>query len=289
MMLVLAASVRLWSGRAEGAVGRAEEALELFRALGDPEREAQAATVLGRALVATGSVGEGFRTIDLAVEAGRRRDPDELAIAATGVAGAAVAVGDPERALRAVALLGADDELDPSVLGDSERLVALGLALLMLGEVDEATAHLEHAVDVAEGEPSGFARSALVAARAVRGDAESAEREVELLDRSHRATYLDRVTAWSVVATLRAARGDVDGARDASRHVVALADATDDVVAGALARLAAVEAADAAGAPDPAQRAEVERRLADLGVPATGWIAVHRAIAAAAVSGAPSA
>lgn len=287
MMLVLAASVRLWSGRAEGAVGRAEEALDLFRALGDPEREAQSSIVLGRALLATGSVGEGFRTIDLAVEAGRRGDADVLDVAATGAASAAVTVGDPERALRAISLVGADVELDPTVVGDSERLVSLGLALLMLGEIDEATAHLEHGVDVAEGEPSGFARSALMAARAVRGDAEAVEHELELLDASPRATYLDRVTGWSVVATLRAAQGDVDGAREAATRVVGLADATDDRIAAALARLAAVEAADAAGAPDPVQRAEVDRRLAELGITAAGWVTVHRAIAAA-VSGAPS-
>ncbi|HSL57992.1 MAG TPA: adenylate/guanylate cyclase domain-containing protein, partial [Acidimicrobiales bacterium] len=204
MMLVLAASVRLWSGRADSAVGRAEEALDVFRAIGDPEREAQAAATLGRALIAVGSVGEGFRTIDLAIDTGRRGDTEALAVAATAAASAAIAVGDPERALRTIALVGAERELDPAILGDSERLVALGMALLMLGEVDEATAHLEHALDVDEGEPSGYAHSAVALARAVAGDADGAERLVDDIEQSSRASYLDRLTGWSVLASVRA-------------------------------------------------------------------------------------
>ncbi|HSL57206.1 MAG TPA: hypothetical protein VK866_05140, partial [Acidimicrobiales bacterium] len=77
------------------------------------------------------------------------------------------------------------------------------------------------------------------------------------------------------------------GAAAAARRAITEADATDDRGAQALARLAAAESAAAAGAPDPALRAEVDERLAELGCTASGWVAVHRAIAAA-VSGAPS-
>src|SRR5690606_3831759 len=110
------------------AIDRAQEAFEMFHELGDVEREVQSAAVLGRSLVAVGALGEGFRTLDLAVERGRGEVGAAATIGPNALASSSVAVGDPERALRAAALV-ADDDLDPSVVGEADRVVALGLAL----------------------------------------------------------------------------------------------------------------------------------------------------------------
>src|SRR5690606_7317201 len=155
----------------------------------------QSAAVLGRALIATGTVGEGFRTLDLAVESSRGASEGPLALGATAVASAAAAIGDPERALRAVALVGLDD-LDPAVIGESDRLVATGLALLQMDQLDEARSHLEAAVVLdSEEEASTYALSGLACVRAVEGRVDECRSLTAQVLGVERSTYLDRVTA----------------------------------------------------------------------------------------------
>jgi tetratricopeptide (TPR) repeat protein len=60
MMLVLAGSVRLWTGRTLGAIDRLREARDLFLEIHDDFGHSQATTVLGRALVLAGRVEEGL-------------------------------------------------------------------------------------------------------------------------------------------------------------------------------------------------------------------------------------
>ncbi|WP_195210356.1 adenylate/guanylate cyclase domain-containing protein [Actinomarinicola tropica] len=282
MMVLLTASTRLWSGRAADAVGRAQEALEMFHALGDVDREVQSAAVLGRALVAIGAVGEGFRTLDLAVEMGRGEVGSAATLGPTAVAAAAVSVGDPERALRAVALVSVDD-LDPSVVGESDRLVALGLALAQLGRLDDAVEHLQQAATPSmEEAPSGYALSALACASAVAGHVAEVERLCDEVRSAGRATYLDRVTALLALASCRVGACAPDAAEELFDEAAVLADATDDRVAQALVRLARAEAGDAVGRPDRAARSDATRRLAELGIDAGGWRQVYRGAALAA-------
>src|SRR5918993_383062 len=72
MGLVLTASTRLWTGRAKSAVERAREALETFEAIGDDYGRVQARVPLGRALVTSGHVDEGFEVLE---EAGALAPP----------------------------------------------------------------------------------------------------------------------------------------------------------------------------------------------------------------------
>lgn len=282
MMLLLTASIRLWSGRAAKATGRAQEALDMFHALGDVDREVQSAAVLGRALVGVGAVGEGFRTLDLAVEMGRGEIGGAATLGPTSLAAASVAVGDPERALRAAALVTVDD-LDPSVVGEGDRLVALGLALAQYDRIGDALLHLRAAATPGlEERPSGYALSALAVASAVVGDVTHV---VELTDEvlaADRSTYLDRVTALLALGSCRLGAVALDAAAECFERAEQIADATDDLVAQALVRLARSEAGDAVGRPDHARRAESSRRLAELGIDAAGWRRIYRNAALAA-------
>jgi class 3 adenylate cyclase/tetratricopeptide (TPR) repeat protein len=281
MMLVLSAQIRLWTGRAELAIPRAQEAREVFDAVGDLEREVQSAAVLGRALIATGTVGEGFRTLDLAVESSRGASEGPLALGATAVASAAAAIGDPERALRAVALVGLDD-LDPAVIGESDRLVATGLALLQMDQLDEARSHLEAAVVLdSEEEASTYALSGLACVRAVEGRVDECRSLTAQVLGVERSTYLDRVTALCALGSLLRGRGERAEAEQLFDRATAIADATDDRVAQALVRLARSEAARSAGEVLPDLSNDAHRRLTDLGIDALGWLRVFRGAAMA--------
>ncbi len=289
MMLLLTASIRLWSGRAVDAIDRAKAALETFRGINDIDREVQSAAILGRAHLATGAVGEGFRTLDLAIEMGKGLTGSGATLGPTIAAAAAVAIGDPERALRAAALVSLDG-LDPSVVGESDRLVALGLALAQMGRIDDALVHLEHAVSPgAEEEPSGYALSALASARALAGDVASVEALCGEVVAADRATYSDKVTALLSCGAVRLGSGDVDGATEVFDRAEAIADGTDDKVSQAVVRVARSAAGDAVGVPDLPRSSEASARLAELGIGADGWRRLYRTAALAARTTAPGA
>jgi class 3 adenylate cyclase/tetratricopeptide (TPR) repeat protein len=285
MMLVLSASIRLWTGRAELALPRAQEAREVFGAIGDVEREVQSAAVLGRALIALGSVGEGFRTLDLAIETSRGATDSTFPMGATAVAAAAASIGDPERALRAVALVGLDD-LDPGVVGESDRLVATGLALLQMEQVAEARSHLEAAAELdSEEDVSSYALSGLACVRAVEGRLDECRTLTDLVMAVGRSTYLDRVTALCALGAILMGVGQQAEADQRFDEATLLADGTDDRIAQALVRLARCEAARVTGVVLADLSAEVHSRLTELGIEAEGWLRVFRGAAMAGAQG----
>lgn len=284
MMLVLSASLRLWTGRASLATTRAQEALEVFQELGDVEREVHAASVLGRALLALGLVGEGLRTLDLATERGRGY-AGTAAFGPTAVAAAAVSIGDPERALRAVALVGSEN-LDPSVIGESDRMVALGLALLQMGQLAEAVEQLGAAAGIEGGEePSAYALSALACARAVQGRVDDVASLADQVVSIGRSTYFDRLTALCAAASLQRGLGHGADAESLFDQAFDQADRTDDRVAQVLVRLAESESCAAIGLARPDLDEEVRTRLAELGIDAEGWRQVFRSAALAGAEG----
>ena len=140
MMNNLGAGVALWSGHSSTAVDFAREAHTVFQAIGDRFGETQALVALGRSLVAVGRVNEGLDMMRGAVEDGlvSDRSTEDRFILAAGLAGAAVAVGDPDLALGAIDRILADSH-DTEGLGATERIVANGMALLQVGRVAEAT------------------------------------------------------------------------------------------------------------------------------------------------------
>ncbi|MDP1819504.1 MAG: adenylate/guanylate cyclase domain-containing protein [Acidimicrobiales bacterium] len=274
MMLVLIGSVRLWTGRAASALPCLREAKELFTEIDDDFGRGQAGVVLGRALVASGAVREGFDLM-----AGLRGPIEgpierERFIVVMSSAGAAVQVGDTERT---AVLLGLSPDGPPSrggelLVGDTEWIVATGLHGLQTGDVAGALEVLEglhhrlgHVVD-----PN--AHSALALALAADGQVARALAAADEVERHERSSYLDRIIAGVARGFAHERRGDHAASLAAFDQVRAAADATEDRVSGAVTALADAMAASARGEADAAQRmAEADGRLADLGLADTGW------------------
>jgi class 3 adenylate cyclase/tetratricopeptide (TPR) repeat protein len=268
MMIVVRASVRLFTGRTEAAVRRSEEAVALFRTMTEPVGQLQAVALLGRSLVLSGRVDEGFTAFHTADAPGSRTRHDGVfALVQTAAATAAVALGDPDEALRWVDPIDAA-WLDPTLIGHGDRTVAIGLALAQSGRFDEATRLLESAAE-AEADGGGHnpdALAALALVDAVTGREARIEQLVETARASRRITYVDRLRLDLAVALAAARRGDLAQATISVVSARSEVAATDDRVNDAVVALAeamvvgGVEARSSAGA-----------KLASLGVEMSGW------------------
>jgi class 3 adenylate cyclase/tetratricopeptide (TPR) repeat protein len=278
MMLVLAGSVRLWTGRTCGAIDRLEEARSLFADIGDAFGYGQSSAVLGRALVLAGRVDEGVAMASgLANPSNAQLSDRERSISAMAGLAATVQVGDvagSERLLASAAvsagpLSSADGEM---VVGDSERTASLGLHRLQTGDVAGAVAVLDGLRSRLAPEIDPNLHAALALAHAAVGSLEDALDEADAVERHERATYLDRITAGIARGLALARRGERAAATAAFDQVQAAADATEDRVSQALARLAGATAASALEEADAAMRvADAEAHLEALGLQDTGW------------------
>jgi class 3 adenylate cyclase/tetratricopeptide (TPR) repeat protein len=274
MMLVLIGSVRLWTGRAEQAIPCLEEARSIFTDIDDDFGRLQASATLGRALVTTGHLPEGF-----AMMAGFGADDDPASIdqsnlfAVVSSAGASVQIGDVERTAIILDITAErPDGSDDLFAGDTERLVATGLHRLQVGEVGAAVDLLEELQDRLGPEVNPYVWSALALSRAVAGSVDGALEAADAVDHHDRGSYLDRIVAGLARAFALSRRGDAAASLAAFDQVRAAADATDDLVSRAVTRLADAMAASARGETDAAERtADAEEHLAALGLADTGW------------------
>ena len=275
MMLVLIGSVRLWTGRAASAVPFLEEACDHLTAIDDMFGRLQATAHLGRALVSSGRVLEGFAVLP---GGDGHLAPDEIdreqMFALMATANAAVQVGDT--ALGSAVLAYAPSFRAPGddglLVGDTERVVATALHRLQLGDSAGAVAVLDELHERLDGGVDSNARSALALARAADGDLEGALVDAEAVLDNERASYLDQIIAGIARSLALSRRGDHAAAQAAFDQVSAAADATEDRVAQALTRLADATAASARGEADAAVRCEeADRRLTELGIADTGW------------------
>ncbi len=275
MMLVLRASVHLWSGRTATALRRAEDALEAFRDLGDVFSQSQALAVYARALTLMGRVEDAFGVLDDAQRCvGDAPSSENLALLIS-TAGTAVAVdiGDPE-----IALVWAGTEsieaLDPTIIGQADRIVAIGLALAQLGRFDDARVVLDRAAREepdAGRDPNAMASLALVAVAL--GDLDFALDLVVAVDASTRSTYVDHTMVAIVEAFVHHRRGHALAAADALVRARAIIARTEDRVRDMLVALASA-------AIDPEARPEAKERRRELGVDARGWVAMFRVLSA---------
>jgi class 3 adenylate cyclase/tetratricopeptide (TPR) repeat protein len=279
MMLVLLGGVRLWSGRPAAAVECLEEARDTFAAIDDHFGMLQANTTLGRALVSSGRIREGFATMpgfDVPLARPTVGLEQEDLFAFMGTANASVQVGDVERTAMLLHLAVTDDlpdiDAERVLVGDAERAVATGLHRLQIGDVDGAMSVLESVEQRLAPAVDPNVQSALALARAAHGDVDAALADAEAVVNNERASYLDRVVAGIARGFAYGRRGDHAAATAAFDQVRAAADATEDCVASALTRLADAMAASARGEADAAERTdEADRRLAELGLSDTGW------------------
>jgi tetratricopeptide (TPR) repeat protein len=285
MMLMLGAGVALWSGRSVRAVELARESHTVFAAIGDRFGETQSLVTLGRSLVAVGRVDEGLVLIRGGYDDGltRDRNSEDRFVLTAGLAGAAVAVGDPDIALEAIDRL-KGVPLDTTGLGATERITANGLALLQLGRAPEAVGMLR---PVSEGSadvpPSTYAQSALALALAATGEDDEAVATAAEVVESQRSTYFDRLIAGIAAGLVEARRGNEASVARLSA-IVETVDGLEDEVAQAIARLAEAAAFETLGLPSAREAAHVaEARLAALGASADGWrTAIQQALAPAA-------
>jgi class 3 adenylate cyclase/tetratricopeptide (TPR) repeat protein len=280
MMLIVRSSVLLWSGHVEAAVKRSEEAVSLMRAIDDTAGIQQAVAVQGRALVQAGRTSEGFAALRLGLDLGTGTTVGVNQLVSTAAGAAAVALGDPEEARRW--LTGTDlSRLDPSIVGHSDRIVALGLAALQLGEIDDALSLLRRAVaDDDEGAVSGYAAAMLSLALVAHGDADAARAMAHAARTTSRSTYADKLMAGLALACLEARDGDQLMARDALDEATEIARGTDDhlapmlvtfAAAAASSRLAAREASPGFSAPADVLTQRARELAAAIGTDGRGW------------------
>lgn len=281
MGLVLTASIHLWTGRAESAVERARSALATFEAIDDDYGRIQAALPLGRALVTSGQVAEGLMVLEKArASLLPSNSPRYVAFSAAGLLGAAVQIGDRERAAAALAVLPtpklSSDDL--ATAGGGEFLVSQALlalqrscpeqALELLREVQRATG------DRAE---AGYAGAVTALALAAAGNKDAAVAAADVVENDERSTYLDRLWAGLARASIDARRGDRAAVEAEFTELCSRVDATEDRVGQALARLGWATALHVLGAVEADDHAtEASARFADLGIDPDGWTVVLR-------------
>jgi len=263
--------VHLWSGRTATAVRRAEESLEAFREMGDVFTQTQAFAVLARSLALAGRVDDAHRVLDDAQRRlGDKVPPNMHLLLTTAAAAVSVDLGDPEEAL---ARAGADiSGLDPTILGQGDRIAAIGVALAQAGRLDEAYEVLGRAareVPDAGRDPNALAALGLVVC--ARGDLDLALEIVRGVEDSPRATYIDHVLAALTEAFVAHRRGDVPASADCLVRARALVARTDD-------RVHAAVVAVAASVLDPRARAAADEHLRTLGIDAHGWFTLFRAL-----------
>jgi tetratricopeptide (TPR) repeat protein len=278
MMVVLRASVHLWTGRTEAAVRRAQEALDIFQSIRDPVGELQALALLGRALVLVGRIDDGFHlfTETAARQSSVNRHDGVFMLPDTAAAAAATAIGDPDEALQWAE---PDDVewLDPALMGHDDRMVAIGLALAQSGRLEAGQEVLEAAARLdPDGGRSPNALAALALVCAALGHHDRGLAYANDVATCAGVTYADRVLAAVAQALVAARRGDNDAAAAALARARVLVADTDDHVHDAVIALA-----DAVATASPEARASAREKLAALGIDATGWRTLFERITAA--------
>jgi class 3 adenylate cyclase/tetratricopeptide (TPR) repeat protein len=275
MMGVLLADIRLWRGATTDAVERAGAAFVEFEALNDELGRLRAAVPLCRGLFAMGRVDEGRRLLAQLRSAGTAAvGPDRFSEHALTLIrlNAAAQLGDVDGALLPAAAV------TPAMLSaqpeSGEAATLLALVALQAGDPPDAVERAR--VALAAGPPPStavFARSTLALALAASGRPVEALAEVSEVHAATRATYHDRVVAWLAGGFAHLQRGD-RAARVASfDRADAVARGTGDLLLRLLVDLARTRAELAAGAGGGAGALEQARqRLADLDVPAEGWL-----------------
>ena len=271
MMGVLLANVAMWTGRPTVAIERSREARLLFQEIGDQWGEVQSIAPAARALGCLGRVEEAEALhAEVATFTDELGDPGLVAIPASVAGALAGHLGDGERAQREFQT-GIDAWTDEQSIATHESRVGMSRALLQLGNVGGALAHLDT--------PRDDTDALLVASAGVEAMVLAAagqpERAVALTDRANAlpiGSYLDHLESWMARGLACAQLGEDACAREACATALAVADGTESPLDQALARLAHSHALTALDDPEAAAAgAEARARLDALGLPATGW------------------
>lgn len=272
MMLVLLGSIELWRGNTLSAVRLGRQAVALFRDINDPFGLIQGESVLGRALIRSGQVEAGFAVLVDAQGVLPEGDEGIGQLARATLATSQVSVGLPELALEQLGHTVAK-EIDPSLIGQSEWVVALGLALLQAGRLDESREVLEYAANtMSDIGRDAAAVAALALVVATDGDVERSDELLLSILAAPRTTYLDRLRTYIAHGLAKAAARDGEGAEGSFADARVLLDPTGDELALAVLALAQSMSAEHLGLPTASTlAAEAGERLSALGIEALGW------------------
>jgi hypothetical protein len=261
--LNLDASLHLWSGQADHAKDLARHARTVAESIGEVTLATMSRCVEGRALVSLGRIDEANEVLGEAFSAADQADDEDgrrLAVVAN--CASAARLGEPERAIRwAARHHGAID--DPSIVGESDLVVSLVLAMLQRQAVDEAASQLEW---IEHHDTFGrYAEAIGSIVAAARGNLEASERyTAETL--AGQSTYLDRTFALLARAVVRARLHDVAGSDAALEAADAEVAPTDDQPSRLLIDL--VAAICGRGSLDAAKT-----RMRRSGMDPSGWVA----------------
>ncbi|MGF1595651.1 MAG: adenylate/guanylate cyclase domain-containing protein [Acidimicrobiales bacterium] len=276
IMLILDASLQLWSGHAGTAVELARQARAVAERVSDVTLAVQSRAFEGRALVSLGAIDEGTDSLEQAFSiADQAGDRESRRIALITNCASAARLGEPDRAIRWAARFdGLHD--DPTVVGEADLVMSLALALLQRGAVDEAASQLLWAETTENPRAGHFANAVGSLVAAAQGDQELALRLVALT-LTEGSTYLDRVYALLAQAAVCVAAGDIDGGDQALAAARAELAATDDQVSRLLVDLAASLYLRSSSA-------EAEQRMRSAGMDPAGWVMALRRAAGATAS-----
>ncbi|MEY2424165.1 MAG: hypothetical protein QOI95_4232 [Acidimicrobiaceae bacterium] len=279
MMLVLLASLRLFTGRTASAIEPAREARDLFASMSDWYGNGNALGVLARALVATGRIEEAFGVLgemDVLSSAAR---PDQWSPLLSAVVAAQVGLPDRAAHLDPSAI---EPDAEPGQIGFTDAAIAFGLIKLQQGDATGAVAVLEPVV-LSAPTKNANASSALALALAAAGRPIEAIARADDIIANDIGTYADKTIALEAKGLAFAQQGDAEGSAHAFHDAREVVEATDDVLAHALLRLAEGTALEVTGdrrASSVAAAASDE--LEALGLGDTAW-RVAFAVAASGV------
>jgi tetratricopeptide (TPR) repeat protein len=274
MMDVLLANVALWSGRSKEAIERGNDAIELFREIGDRWGEVMATGSKIRAHAELGDDDEYTSCLKRFYEVALTM-PDESMHTFPNVVEGSVELqrGDPDAALAVLRAAEAQfgNDLEVTDLGAADLASAVGLVRMQLGEIDAAIAALEEPYGVASEDGARLAvgcRLALAYALARRYD-DAREVLADLAARTG-GTYSDRMLAlWAESIVQLRTGGDPRGSIDAA---YAIAAATDARLEHAISAYARARILAALGDPEASDAEEdANRQLHAMRLHADGW------------------
>ena len=279
MMNVLLANIAVWTGDPESAMDQAREAVEVFRALGDPWGELQAMSPLILAQTLSGHYDRalalideietvGFQVLDFSMT----QLPSLIRVAIAVMTGAD---GAYELAMESLG------DLDGKRFINDEQRMLLGLAALQAGKLTTGHDLLSRARSLAFGAGSDVANNVGLAIALVATD--RADEALALTDEIEATlvTYADRFRHAMTRAFAFNRRGDTASVERELARAKDIVDGTGSVLDQAMVRLAASSIWGASARTDAAT-AEAEALLAGSGVDPVGWLRLFAAMTAPA-------
>ena len=259
--LMLKCSIELWSGQATKAWEYSRLAMDAAHKAEDFGLAVQARSLEGRALVSRGRVAEGTGALEQAFSlADKAGDEEARRLAVVANCASAARAGEAERAIRWAARYESFGK-DIGVVGGSELVASLALALLQRGSVDEAAAQLS-VVERAQAEHMYQASVAALVA-AAQGDILGAHRWADRV-MAGRSTYLDKAKALIARAGAQYQSSQVDECDRTIADCRALLKGTDDRLSPLLIEMVV-------GLLGRGSLADAEHNLLSIGVDPAGW------------------